>query len=92
MEIIQEITELTDEWYHLIGKDHHKDRDCHWYIETKWSYGYAPIYTVTHQGYILHDLEDIECSSYEEALKTLKNVLIEKIQEEKSFQQNDLED
>jgi len=83
MEIIQEITELTDEWYHLIGKDHHKDRDCHWYIETKWSYGYTPTYTVIHQGYILHDLEDIECSSYEEALKTLKNVLIEKIQEEK---------
>ena len=33
MNIVEEITKLTDEWYFLIGKDHHKDRDCHWYIE-----------------------------------------------------------
>lgn len=83
--LISEITKLTDEWYHLIGKDHHKNKDCHWYIETKWSYGLSPVYTVQHHGYILHDFEDIECSSYDDALKTLKDVLIEKIEEEKKF-------
>ena len=36
--VIKEITKLTDEWYFLIGKDHCKDRDFHWYVETKWSY------------------------------------------------------
>jgi hypothetical protein len=85
--IINEITKLTDEWYFLIGKDHHKDRDCHWYIETRWSYGYSPVYTVQHHGYILHDFEEIECSSYEEALNTLRNVLTEKIEEEKKIQE-----
>jgi hypothetical protein len=83
-ELINEITKLTEEWYFLIGKDHHKDRDCHWHIETKWSYGYAPIYMVYHHGYILNDIE-IECSSYDEALKTLKDVLTEKIKQEKKF-------
>ena len=85
--LINEITKLTDEWYRLIGPTHHKDRCCHWYIETKWSYGFNPVYTVQHNGYILHDFEDIECSSYEESLKKLKDVLIEKIEEEKKILQ-----
>jgi hypothetical protein len=90
--LIQEITNLTDEWYFLIGKDHHKDRDCHWYIETRWSYGFTPVYTVQHHGYILHDFEDTECSSYEDALKTLKKILIQKIEEEKKSQEEDQTD
>ena len=81
--IIEEITKLTDEWYLLIRKDHHKDRDCHWYIDSKWSYGFTPVYTVQHYGYILHDFDEVECSSYEDALKKLKDLLIEKIEEEK---------
>ena len=73
--MIEEITKLTEEQYFLIGKEgSDKDRDCHWYIETKWSYGLPPVYNVQHHGYILHDFEDIECSSYEEALKTLRDV------------------
>ena len=84
-ELIEEITKLTDEWRKLTGKDHCKDRDFHWYVETKWSYGLPPKYTVQHYGYILHDFEDVECSSYDEALKTLKDVLIEKIEDEKKF-------
>jgi len=83
-ELKQEITKLTDEWYFLIGKDHHKDRDCHWYIETKWSYGYPPKYTVQHWGYILDEIEE-EFDSYEKALERLKKLLIEKIQEEKKY-------
>ena len=84
--VIKEITKLTDEWYFLIGKDHHKDKDCHWYVETKWSYGYPPKYTVQHWGYILGDIEE-EYNSYEEALFGLKNILTEKIKEEKTHEQ-----
>lgn len=83
--IIEEITSLTDEWYRLIGPTHHKDKCCHWYIETKWSYGYPPIYTVQHYGYILDNIEE-ECDSYEEALTVLRDTLKEKIEDEKKSQ------
>jgi hypothetical protein len=89
--IIEEITSLTNEWYRLIGPTHHKDRCCHWYIETKWSYGQPPKYIVQHHGYVLHDFEKIECSSYEEALIVLKDTLTEKIKEEKKSQKENEE-
>lgn len=85
VEFIEEITKLTDEWYHLIGKDAHKDRDCHWYIETKWSYGLAPVYTVQHHGYILHDFEDQTFASYKDALEFLKKTLTKEIEEYNSY-------
>jgi hypothetical protein len=91
MKMIKEITELTDEWYYLIGKDHHKDRDCHWYIETRWSYGYEPVYVVQHFGYILDTIEQ-EHDTYEKALEALKNVLISAIEEEKATQEQKQED
>jgi len=87
-ELIDEITKLTDEWYFLIGKDHHKDRDCHWYIETKWSYGFPPKYHVQHWGYILGDIEE-EFDSYDEALVELKNILIERLKEIKDTIKDD---
>lgn len=89
--IVEEITKLTDEWYFLIGKDHHKEKDCHWYIETKWSYGFPPKYTVQHWGYILGDIEK-EFHSYDEALFCLKNILVEKIEDEKKHQKEDYGD
>jgi hypothetical protein len=89
--IIEEITILTDEWYRLIGPTHHKDRCCHWYVETKWSYGQPPKYSVQHWGYILHDIVE-EFDSYDEALVGLKNILIEKIEEEKKFEEENNED
>jgi hypothetical protein len=84
-DIIDEITKLTKEWYRLIGPTHHKDRDCHWYIETKWSYGDSPVYTVIHNGYLVTDIQ-IKCTSYELALNELKNILIEEIESEKETQ------
>ena len=81
-ETIKDITKLTDEWYRLIGKDHHKDRDCHFYVETKWSYGYPPKYTVQHYGYILDQHEE-EFESYQEALIGLKQFIEKAIEEEK---------
>ena len=88
MNTVEEITKLTDEWYTLIGKDHHKDRDCHWYIETKWSYGYPPKYTVQHWGYILHDIVE-EYASYEQALAGLKKLLIKELEKYRSYQSED---
>ena len=82
--IIEEITELTDEWYFLIGKDHHKDRDCHWYIETKWSYGQSPTYMIQHYGYILDEIQET-WKTYELALERLKKILTEEITQYKSY-------
>jgi len=86
--IINKITDLTNQWYFLIGKDHHKDRDCHWYIETKWSYGQPPKYFVRHFGYILDEIEK-EYSSFENALKGLEKTLEIEIEKEKKFQLED---
>lgn len=69
-----EITALTEEWYHLIGKDHHKDRDCHWMIEERWSYGYPPVWAVIHHGYCYERIEE-ECKTREEALGVLRGHL-----------------
>lgn len=91
MSLTEEITKLTNEWYHLIGKDHHKDRDCHWHIETKWSYGTTPVYTIQHHGYILDDIAET-WSTYDLALQRLKEILIKKIKEEKKFQEEKLND
>ena len=89
--IIEEITKLTDEWGSLTAKDHCKDRDFHWYVETKWSYGQPPTYSVQHWGYILGDIVE-EFDSYDEALLKLKEILTEKIAEEKKFEEGNNED
>jgi hypothetical protein len=89
--IVEEITKLTEEWYTLCGKGgHHKDRDCHWYIETKWSYGYPPVYTVQHHGYIIDRIEE-ECDSYEIALIFLRDTLKKEIEDEKKSQEENNE-
>ena len=82
--IIEEITELTEEWYTLIGPDHHKDRDCHWCIETKWSYGKPPIYIMQHYGYIISELKET-WKTYELALERLKEILTEEIKQYKIY-------
>lgn len=89
--IIEEITKLTDEWYCLIGREHHKDRDCHWYIETRWSYGLPPEYIMQHYGYIRNNVE-VVCSSYEDALVALKAELENAIKEEKEHQQREYDE
>jgi hypothetical protein len=73
---LKKITQLTDEWYKLIGKDHHKDRDCHFYINTVWSYGQNQTYRVEHHGYIADEIDD-EFETYDQAA----NFLIKKIQD-----------
>jgi len=73
-----QITELTEKWYFLIGKDHHKDRDCHFYINTVWSYGQKQKYRVEHYGYIFRDIEE-EFETYNEAAMFLLNKIKEMI-------------
>lgn len=45
------LTELTVEYYALIGGDHHKDNDCHFYIKKTYSYGDEPYWQFSHYGY-----------------------------------------
>ena len=53
MEILttKSLTELTAEYYDLIGRDHHKDDDRHFYIKKIYSYGEEPYWQFFHYGY-----------------------------------------
>lgn len=82
-EIINEITKLNLEWYKLINSDHHKDRDCHWLITTRWSYGNKPIYTIEHSGYLYAEIE-LMCNSYEDALVKMRDLIKSAISEYKN--------
>lgn len=88
-ELKKEITELTESWYRLISKDHHKDKDFHWYVNTVWSYGQEPIYRVEHFGYLLEDVA-IECKTYEEALLKLRDFLKIAVEREKEMEYYEL--
>lgn len=87
-QLINRITELTDVWYKLIAKDHHKDRDCHFYINTVWSYGQRPYYRIEHFGYINDDLTE-EYPTYREACESLIEYFTEIINREQVKQLND---
>lgn len=60
------ITKLTKLWYQLVSLDHHKDRDCHWYINTVYSYGEPPVYRLEHYGYIGGEISG-DYDTYEKA-------------------------
>jgi hypothetical protein len=91
MKIEDEITELTERWYELIGDEHHKDRDCHWYVETRWSYGLPQVYVVVHEGYTFERIEE-EYNTYAEALEGLKAYLERAISEEMAERGEDEDD
>jgi hypothetical protein len=84
MTIEEKITKLTNIWYEYVGINHHKDRDCHWSIETEWSYGEKPIYIVRHYGYVYKDIE-IYCTTYERAKRTLFSEVMKAINKEKKW-------
>jgi hypothetical protein len=86
-EILNQITELTEKWYYLIGIDHHKDRDCHFYINTVWSYGQKQKYRVEHYGYLYRDVEET-FETYKEAAEFLMNTLKIMIQREQNINEN----
>lgn len=85
-ELIEKITTLTSKWHELISGDHHKDRDCHWIINTKWSYRDEPVFTVEHYGYILDHIEQ-SYPSYRAACYGLISMLERFIKEQENWQE-----
>lgn len=53
MDKMKTLTELSAEYYALVNRDHHKDGDCHFYIQKIYSYGDEPYwqYQFLHYGY-----------------------------------------
>jgi hypothetical protein len=88
MKTEEQIQQLASEYHKLIGPEHHKDRDCHWYVETKWSYGSPARYIVRHYGYVYDEVE-IVCDSYEAALAALREELKRAIEVEKISQEQE---
>jgi hypothetical protein len=86
----QRITELTDEWMSTIGAEHHKDRDCHFYIERVWSYGEKPYWRMTHHGY-WNDRVCQKCETYRDALELLEHFVKSAIADAKKALQEEAE-
>ena len=62
--IEEKFIKKTNDWYKYVAKDHHKDRDCHWYIshEEKFSYGdpcNEDYWMARHYGYVVDEQEFI---------------------------------
>ena len=70
---MKEIVELTKLWYEIVSLDHHKDRDCHWYVKQYHSYGAKPYFQAEHYGYIADDFEGSKCTTLEEAQEELRD-------------------
>lgn len=84
---MEKIIQLTNKWYCIVSTGHHKDRDCHFYINTVYSYGEKPYYRIEHYGYIAEDYsEDFE--TYDEAENNLIKFLEDNILNEKSWAEN----
>jgi hypothetical protein len=47
-----EVTALAAEYYEVVQDHIHKDRDCHWRIVERWSYGEHAGWFVEHDGYL----------------------------------------
>lgn len=71
----EEIVQLTKKWYRYVNLDHHKDRDCHWYITKTYSYGDEAYYEASHSGYILDHWTSPRCGTEEMALTLLRDKL-----------------
>ncbi len=81
LELEQRLLTLTKFWYDYVSCEHHKDRDCHFYINKVWSYGKEPVYRIEHYGY-RSELENNEVyENYEEALDGLIAWLEEEVKE-----------
>ncbi len=79
------IEQLIREYLWYVCQDHHKDRDCHFYIQKSWSYGEFKGYCVVHHGYVNQENEGYSeyFQTYAEAENHLALLLKEWIKEEK---------
>ncbi len=81
---MKNLLRLTEFWYDYVGQDHHKDRDCHFFINQFWSYGRPPVYRIEHYGYI-SELPEVSADrtfeTFEEAYDHLYEWLNSEIQD-----------
>ena len=91
-EIQQEIVRLSNIWMRFVGQDHHKDRDCHWYVEKYYSYGEPPYYKAYHHGYIADYFEGTKCLTLEEAEEELLNAIRFEIHKAKKWVSRNLKE
>ena len=75
----EKILALNAIWYDCVSCESHKERDVHFYIITDFHYGEKVSYTVEHKGYIVHNYENSEWSTQEEAEFELIRLLKESI-------------
>lgn len=87
-----EIVRLSRLWCEAISLDHHKDRDCHWYITTKYSYGEQPTFAASHHGYIGPRFQGEERTTYAEAEADLRLQLLLAVEAEVSWARETLAD
>jgi hypothetical protein len=70
------IERLLKLWYELIGGDHHKDRDCWFFIEREYCTYQEPSWNLRHNGYILSDYTQ-SFDTFEKAQQGLIELLME---------------
>lgn len=90
-ELSAEVTALTSLWMRLVNVDSHKDRDCHWTIETVWSYGESPTFRVYHEGYVYKSV-NIERPTMYDALYALRNELKNAIKSQEDWARRAVEE
>ncbi len=87
----QQVINLTKKWYNYVSLDHHKDRDCHWYIEKRYSYGQFATYTAVHNGYRIEPWSSPPVASEEDAMLLLINKITREINDAIKGTKMDLE-
>lgn len=85
MNVEEEIVYLSKVWYDYVSLDHHKDRDCHFYVKKNWAYGNEPYYEAYHYGYVASDFEGTKCDTLEEAQEELRDFLYMAIHKEEQW-------
>lgn len=70
------LDELIAKYNEYVQRDYHKDKDCHFSIQKRWSYGAFVGYNVVHHGYH-YELHPPAFSTYADA----ESWLISKLEE-----------
>ena len=74
-EIESEVVKLTQQWYEYVNTDHHKDRDCHFYVEKVFSYGEPAQYRAWHEGYVAERWDSAKFTTARGAMLSLLDFL-----------------
>ncbi len=80
MTTTQAINLLLEQWQ-LCLVDHHKDRDCHFFIQRNYSTHAPGVWTIIHNGYLSNAVDE-QLDSFEQAEKRLFDLLVHKIKEQ----------